>query len=1141
MVKNYIKAMQRIGTNKFSILKSFGTGLVLALSVFNGKAQSVNAGDDIFQCSGPVILNAVVNGVTSSNNYTVAQLPTFAPETIGGTSVTLGDDAVSASLPIGFSFCFFNNTYTNFWIGSNGWISFSSGQPTSYVSATIPSSASNVPKNCIMGPWQDWHPGTGTTGPYIKYQTLGTAPNRMLVVTWDQVPMFSCTSTKGKFQIVIHETTNLIENHLWTKPACNTWPGGNPNFSVQGIHNSTGTVAITAPNRNNSSWTANNESWQYTPAGTPPIVWTNAAGQQVGTGPSITINTPVSGDFTATATVCGGATYSDVVHVQLTGVAINTTATNSSIQPSGCGNGAGSISLVVNNGIGPFDYEWAQLPNLNSPNATGLNDGNYQVNVIDLGSGCEVSGSFIVPQENSLNVSASVVNVTCPGSANGQAAALVNGNIGAVTYHWSGIPQTTQIVSGLSAGVYQLMVQDAAGCYDSINVTINEPPAIVINVLSMDDNECNGGAAGAIDVQASGGSTGAVFSYAWSHLGGAQFATGPTVGNLAAGTYVVTASYLNPQGQTCTNPDTLEIFEPLPMDLSLNIGNIGCSGQATGSVTAVVANIVDPLSYNWTEFPGLDQATINNLTPGTYHVTVTDGNGCTESEAGTVLLQGNPMTISANVQNVSCFNGSNGQVTVNISGGTPNYSLTWPVGVNGNGFSAQNLIAGTYSVVVVDASNCDMTLNFSVTQPQALVANIQNIQSVLCYGESNGQATVNISGGTTNYQVLWSTNENTILADAIPVGNFNVTVTDAHGCTATDSDVMIQPQPLTAIVGITEPSCHGGNDGIGEVIIAGGTPNYIADWSGSNLNGIIVNNLIAGNQSVTVTDNNGCTVTQNFNMFEPSAVTVTFDVTGDVCGDNVASGQIVANASGGTPNYDYQWSEGTSTTATLSNINDGSVNLVVTDNNGCIFNFNTNVPVIETPVAHFTSNPAFEPLSTVIEGYLPLEVSFIDDSQYGATSSWNWTDGSQTNTTGTSVTHLFDSLGYHNVSMTVTGPGGCTSVLDFIVFVYDSAQIASFNFFSPNDDGLNDIFRVSCENFYGGVYYDCGEFTVRDFHGQIFNRWGNMIYEWTDVNKGWDGKLNGQPASEGQYLFLAHAKLYDGKEFDFHEWINLSR
>ena len=122
-----------------------------------------------------------------------------------------------------------------------------------------------------------------------------------------------------------------------------------------------------------------------------------------------------------------------------------------------------------------------------------------------------------------------------------------------------------------------------------------------------------------------------------------------------------------------------------------------------------------------------------------------------------------------------------------------------------------------------------------------------------------------------------------------------------------------------------------------------------------------------------------------------------------------------------------------------------------------------------------------------------------------------------------------------------TGPGGCTDVKTFVVFVYDFAELASFNVFSPNGDGENDVYRVSCENFNGGFYYDCGEFTVEKFSGKIFNRWGNLVYEWNSVNKGWDGKINGNPATEGQYLFIGNIKMYDGTSYDFNEWLMLMR
>lgn len=199
--------------------------------------------------------------------YTVAQIA-YSPIAPGGTSVAMTDDQVLGTFPIGFTFCFGGVDYTNFYIGSNGWVGFTAGQPTTYTSVAIPNTGANVPKNCIAGPWQDWHPGVAG-GPYITYQTIGVAPNRRLVVTWANCPFFSCTTVTGSFQIVLHETSNLIDNTLANKPACLTWAGGT---AVQGLHDITGTLAVTVPGRNSTQWTATNETWRYTPNCAPCTV-----------------------------------------------------------------------------------------------------------------------------------------------------------------------------------------------------------------------------------------------------------------------------------------------------------------------------------------------------------------------------------------------------------------------------------------------------------------------------------------------------------------------------------------------------------------------------------------------------------------------------------------------------------------------------------------------------------------------------------------------------------------------------------------------------------------------------------------------------------------------------------------------------
>ncbi len=125
-----------------------------------------------------------------TTNYGVANIP-YTAQNNTGTQLFMSDDSQQGPFNIGFTFCFFGQTYTQFWVGSNGWISFSAGQPTTFTSATIPSGIATIPKNCIMGPWQDWHPGVGGQ---IRYQIQGTAPCRKLIVSWINMPMFSCTN-----------------------------------------------------------------------------------------------------------------------------------------------------------------------------------------------------------------------------------------------------------------------------------------------------------------------------------------------------------------------------------------------------------------------------------------------------------------------------------------------------------------------------------------------------------------------------------------------------------------------------------------------------------------------------------------------------------------------------------------------------------------------------------------------------------------------------------------------------------------------------------------------------------------------------------------------------------------------------------
>lgn len=259
-------------------------------------------------CAGEVIsLTANVNGVYGTESYTFEQYP-YSPEPWdGGTEVILDDDEIfpdnEIGLEIGFPFCFLNSSVTHFWIGSNGWISFLPNQPTTYLPTSLPNPA--APKSAIFAPWQDWNPEVGPQANegYIFYRREGTAPNRKLIVTWKDCPMYNCNSLLGRFQIVIHETTNIIDNHIASKPECN-WQS---NTATQGIQNATGTAPVyIAFGRNQNSWTVlpgQEESTHFVPSG---ITWHEGSptGPVIGTGDHITVTATVSTTYWAVLAAC---------------------------------------------------------------------------------------------------------------------------------------------------------------------------------------------------------------------------------------------------------------------------------------------------------------------------------------------------------------------------------------------------------------------------------------------------------------------------------------------------------------------------------------------------------------------------------------------------------------------------------------------------------------------------------------------------------------------------------------------------------------------------------------------------------------------------------------------------------------------
>ncbi|HLG03953.1 MAG TPA: SprB repeat-containing protein, partial [Bacteroidia bacterium] len=294
-----------------------------------------------------------------------------------------------------------------------------------------------------------------------------------------------------------------------------------------------------------------------------------------------------------------------------------------------------------------------------------------------------------------------------------------------------------------------------------------------LNITSTGTN-C-GSPNGTASVTVSGGT--GPFSYSWSPTGG----NSASASGLAAGNYTVTVS----ENNGCVSTSSVAVTQGQASGtIQSSINNISCYGGNNGSASVSVTGGQQPYTYAWSN--AATTASINNLTAGSYSLTVTTANGC-QSTATVIITQ--PASVLAAATNinshVNCNNASNGVATANASGGTSPYLFSWNSTPAQNTATANGLGAGTYTVVVTDDNGCTASGAVTITQPPALLTS-STINPVTCNGGSNGSAQVNVSGGVTPYSFAWNTSPAQFTAGVtnLPAGNYNCTITDANGCGA---------------------------------------------------------------------------------------------------------------------------------------------------------------------------------------------------------------------------------------------------------------------------------------------------------------------------------------------------------------------
>ena len=665
-----------------------------------------------------------------------------------------------------------------------------------------------------------------------------------------------------------------------------------------------------------------------------------------------------------------------------------------------CNQNQVSIEADASSNSNTLSYEWSTssgniLAGETSATASVDASGLYVLQVTDLANGCTTLDSVQVtsiglPQLSELSVDA----VLCQGEANGSAEVSVTNGLAPYSLTWSNGGQGL-VQENLEAGTYSVLVLDAVQCADTIDVVIEEPLVLDLDVQGTDETSANANN-GVAEALVEGGTQ--PYDYLWS-----TGQTTPIISNLAPGEY----------GVTITDANNCETFGIVDINAfgcaftsDMSAVDVSCFGLANGTATIDFELGLEPYTILWSN--GHTEATISDLEPGIYTVEAIDANNCLLTNSVEISEPEALNMMTESLSSIRCNGLDNGQISISVEGGMGDLNVSWSngeegleivdlegglyvasltdangclleqefeieeptaiesetivldpvtcfglsdgaIGVNAQGGSGdldilwstgssewaiQSLEEGVYSASVQDDSLCVLELNFEIEAPEELVVENWTGQPADCFGNATASASVEVEGGTPSYTYLWSNGATTSSLENVEAGVYELQVEDENGCTTSLTVELSSPDLLQlSAVAVEEPSCYGETTGSIDVEATGGVPAYQYVWS-SGENTQDLSGLSAGTYTLTMYDANQCATSLEFTLEEPQAMEVSYEQFDVLChGDNDGS-LLFSSNSGGTGTFSYAWSNGVSE-ADNENLSAGDYNLTVTDANAC--------------------------------------------------------------------------------------------------------------------------------------------------------------------------------------------------------------
>lgn len=499
---------------------------------------------------------------------------------------------------------------------------------------------------------------------------------------------------------------------------------------------------------------------------------------------------------------------------------------------------------------------------------------------------------------------------------------LANGGDQNYTFSLNGEDgQTNNRFDQLTAGEYNVLVEDTQACADTLTFTVQAPSPLNL-VFDTTPIDCFGDDIGAAKVLFSGG-VGGYEILQWSHTNSKS----DTITNLTAGSYFVTVQDAN----NCSISDTLIMTEPSKLQALASAKNVSCFGKSDGAATVKVTDGTPPYRFNWSD--GQSGSSAVGLSVGDYFVTIEDANNC-KTERTVTVTQPPEITIDFLISPISCPDETDAALLAQVAGGIAPYTYRWST-LQTNQFTF-GLGADRYFITVTDENGCEQTNNITIADPNPLVISTTFTPSS-CQNQADGTATVNVVGGTAPYTFLWNDTlaQTTQTAINLKSAEYEVLVNDTFGCSTTQMVQVETASNLAVDFAVSPASCADRADGSAVANISGGSGSYNFLWSNGSTNNPTTN-LLPGKYQVTIQDQNNCAVVDTVEITAPETLKLdSLRQTAPQC-NGESTGALTAYISGGVAPYNYNWDNDQSMDNPYTGVPAGLHTLSVTDQNGCM-------------------------------------------------------------------------------------------------------------------------------------------------------------------------------------------------------------